>query len=324
MYNFTTETILNDLSKVKYLIGGLTANSNVTPFDPGVEATKKVLFIERLNKFIVAGTDDAVVGAIVYKKPAQAATLAQSRFTVPTPVAGTLYRVGLQITTNGYADGQFARDRVLYGKPFYVEAVSADTNATNLATALAAAFNKTFESYDNFVTASTSTAALIFTSDVNPFIQFKSIIYESIDPLSGVGTDITPTITVNAVGRAPFGDYTDLVKSHRLPTLDNYRPYGLNQEELPVVGATYDQYTLEYQTARGTMDISVVGGQATSKTSHIFWVNTSAPTVTRHTDNGTSGETGSYTWEQLLDAVGLDIWDIEAGTLVSVSPATEA
>jgi hypothetical protein len=322
MLNFTTETILNDLTKVSYLLGALSAPGSGVNWDPGIEVGKNAIFIKRLNKFVVNGTKEKIKNNIVYKREATPAVLATRLITIPTVVIGTLYRVGVQITTNGYADGQFARDRVTYGKPFYVEVIATATTDTVLATALANAWNTTFASYDNFVTATTSGADLIFTADTNPFIQFKSLILESINITTGVAVDLVATVSAGTPGTPPFGDYTDLIKSHRLPTLDNFRPYGLNQEELPVVGATYDQYSFEYLANRGSMGRSVVGQNADSKTTHIIWVNTSAPDVTLHI-TGTLNATGSYAFDEILQAIGITVTDPSDGSDITPSPVTE-
>lgn len=323
MFNFTTETILNDLSKVWTAFGAATVPASAVNWDPGIEAGKESLWIKRLNKFVVGGTFEGIKDGIVYKRVATAAALAQSRVTIPTVVVGTLYRVGVTLTTNGYASGMFARDRVTYGKPFYVEALATATTASVMATALANAWNAAFAPYDDFVTASTSTAALIFTADANPLIQIKSIVFESIDQTTGIATDAALTVTVNTVGKAAFGDYMDILKNHRLATIDNYRPFGLNQEELPVVGATYNEYTFKYVAQRGVTGQSIVGQQGTSETSHVIWVNTAAPNVTRHI-TGISSVTGSYDFDHILDAIGLDIFDPATGLQITITPVTEA
>jgi hypothetical protein len=307
MFNFTTETILNDLSKVTGIIGAKTDPGTGVVWDPGVEATKRALWIKKLNKFVVGGNFEGIKDSKVFKRVATAAALAQSRFTVPTVVVGTLYRVGVTLTTNGYASGMWARDRVLYGKPFYAEVLATATTASVMATALATAWNAAFAPYDDFVTASTSTAAFIITADQNPFIQIQKIVFESIDQTTGIATDLTPTVTVNTVGKAAFGDYMDIVKNHRLATIDNYRPFGLNQEELPVVGATYDEYTFKYVAQRGAMGQSVVGQSATSETNHVIWVNTSAPQLVLHI-TGTGAITGTYSFDEILQACGLTIY----------------
>lgn len=319
MFDYTTETILNDLEKVKYLLGALSAPNTGVDWDAGIEVGKKVLWIQKLNKFIIAGTDDKIVSSKIYKRAASAEQLATRSITIPAVTAGALYRVGVQIIVNGYADGQFARDRVLYGKPFYVEIVATETTDTVAATALANAWNTNFAAYDNFPVASTSGAALIFTSVGNPFIQFKEITLETINITSGVSTSITATVSAGTAGTPSFGSYKDLVRNHRLPTIDNYRKFGLNQEELPLENATYDQYTFEYLAARGNMGQSVVGEDSTSVTTHVLWVNTAAPDVVRHI-SGIAGDSGSYNFEEILKAIGVTI--INAATGATITPAT--
>lgn len=319
MFDYTTETILNDLTKVKNLLGALTAPGSGVAWDEGIEVGKKALWIQRLNKFIVGGTNDKIVGSKIYKRATSAEQLATRLITIPAVVTGSLYRVGVLLTVNGYVDGMFARDRVLYGKPFYVEIVATETTDTVAATALANAWNTGFANYKNFPVASTSGADLIFTSVGNPFVQFKEITLESINITSGVSTAIAATVSAGTAGVASFGTYIDLLRNHRLPTIDNYRKFGLNQEELPQENATYDQYTFEYLTARNQMGQSVVGETEVSVTTHVLWVNTAAADVVRHI-TGIAGDSGSYNFEEILKALGITI--INAATGGTITPAT--
>ena len=326
MFDFTTETILNDLSKVKYALGALTAPVSGVNWDPAIEATKKALVIERINKFIVGGTYDNIKGSKVYRRLATAAALSQTQVVIPTVVVGTLYRIGVQVTTNGYADGMFARDRTTYGKPFYVELLATATTAATAAAALAAAWNAAYQTYDNFIVASVPSGAnLTFTAVGNPFIDIQSVILESIDLITGTPTTVPAVVTNLVTGAASFGDFTDMIKNHRLPTLDNNRPFGENQEELPIMGATYTQYTFEYVTDRGTMGSSVVGDQSTSKTTHVFYVNNSAPRVSRHISGATALLTANYNFEEILKAVGLTVIDVTSGDVTAgIAVPTEA
>jgi hypothetical protein len=47
------------------------------------------------------------------------------------------------------------------------------------------------------------------------------------------------------------------------------------EDEMPVIGASYDQFVLTYRVDRGVMGLGAVGATATSETTHIFWVNAS-------------------------------------------------
>ena len=192
MFNYTTETIFNDLTKFSNVIGALTAPVSGVNWDPGVEVGKKALAVAKLNKFVIAGTNDKILNNKVYKRATTAEQLATRLITIPTVVIGTLYRIGVQITVNGYVDGQFARDRVTYGKPFYVEIVPTTTTDSDAATLFANAWNTSFINYVNFPIATTSGADLILTSVGNPYIQFKEITLVSIN-------DGNPLDTLNMI-----------------------------------------------------------------------------------------------------------------------------
>lgn len=287
MFNFTTETIIN--SATQY--AGVAADS-----DAGLPAGKTALWVKHVNKFIVANPTNGIVGpttedgtsgvttysSVIYKRAASAASQSVLTVTIPTTVVGTIYRLGITITANGYPVGMFARDRVLYGKPFYIEVTATSTTASVSATALKNAWNTVFASYENFPVATTSGANLILTTTV-PYLDFKSATLQSITfTTAGVENypvDETLTVVSNTSGNPAFGDYTWLLRNSRLPTIDNYRPFGLNQEELPVVGASYNQYTFQYKTDRGTMGQSVVGQTGDSLTTHVLWVRSDLVTA---------------------------------------------
>jgi hypothetical protein len=319
MFNYTTETIFNDLSKFSNVVGALTAPASGVNWDPGVEVGKVALAVAKLNKFVVAGTLERIQDGKIYKRTTSAEQLATRQITIPTVVVGNLYRIGVQITVNGYTDGQFARDRVTYGKPFYVEIVPTTTTDSDAATLFANAWNTSFSNYVNFPIATTAGADLIFTSVGNPFIQFKEITLVSINITSGIETPIAATVSAGTAGIPAFGTYTDMVRNHRLPTLDNYRKFGLNTEELPDPSSTYDEYSFQYYAERGPMGQSVVAEEAASLTTHIFWVKVGVVDVVRHI-TGIAGDSGSYSFEEILKALGITI--INAATGVTITPAT--
>jgi hypothetical protein len=90
-------------------------------------------------------------------------------------------------------------------------------------------------------------------------------------PADETGVFPDPTATI-VQGREGFGTYTHLMKDLRLPTAANTNWLAVNQEERPVPGALYNQYTIEYVKPRGIMGQSAVGMLATSSTLHVFYV----------------------------------------------------
>ena len=77
---------------------------------------------------------------------------------------------------------------------------------------------------------------------------------------------------VIANGKEGFGTYTYIMKNLRLPTLEALRFGSPTQDEMPVIGMLYNQYTLEYCKDRGIMGSDAVGDTVTSITHHVFFV----------------------------------------------------
>lgn len=71
-----------------------------------------------------------------------------------------------------------------------------------------------------------------------------------------------------------FGTYQQLMKDLRLPTAENDGPWSITaqQQELPIPGNKYVQYTLHYISCRGVLGGSAVGEVTHSKTTHVFFV----------------------------------------------------
>ena len=294
MFDFTTETIINSANQYAVVAAGA---------DAGVEAGKQALWIKMRNKFTALGTKDTIQDNLVFKRAATPAVLAQSRITIPATTVGSLYRVGVYVETPGYQDGMFARNSVTYGKPFFIELLAKATATAN-AQAIVDAWNKVYGSYNDFITATPSGAVLIFTADTNAFITLKNITFESLDAITGIPTDLGVVVTATTVGKPSFGDYLYLVKNNRLLTIDNYRPFGLGQEELPTAGASYNQYTFKYVAKRSALGQSAVGGSAESITTHVFWVR--ADLVGTPDPDGAGAGLGTA-WEGALGVLGLTI-----------------
>jgi len=64
------------------------------------------------------------------------------------------------------------------------------------------------------------------------------------------------------------------MKDLRLPTAENDGPWSITaqQQELPIPGNMYVQYTLHYISCRGVLGGSAVGEVTHSKTTHVFFV----------------------------------------------------
>ena len=103
-------------------------------------------------------------------------------------------------------------------------------------------------------------------------------------------TASTEAIALKVKGKNAFGTYSQIIKDLRLPTAANYQWLATRKVEVPVVGAIYDQYIIEYHAPANSHPLSVVGGQLDSHTTHVFWVKNDTELITA--------------WEKALTTVG--------------------
>ena len=120
--------------------------------------------------------------------------------------------------------------------------------------------------------------------------------------------DIDNPKIIVAQGIEGFGTFNHLQKDYRLPTQANGRWLRIDEDNYPIKGTIYNQYTIKVETDRGITGQSVVGQPGTSITTHIFWVPQSLAS-TFEAGLGLLGWTGNV-------AAGL-------GTNTPVAPSTD-
>lgn len=98
-------------------------------------------------------------------------------------------------------------------------------------------------------------------------------------------------------GRNGFGTYSQLLKDLRLPTAAHNHWLSVQKDEMPVVGALYTQYIINYYApSTANPSFTALGNRSMSETTHVFWVNMAAPAVD---ENGNPSTVGAE-WEKVL------------------------
>lgn len=70
-----------------------------------------------------------------------------------------------------------------------------------------------------------------------------------------------------------FGTYSQLLKDLRLPTAAHNSWLSVQKDEMPVVGAIYHQYIINYYApSTANPSFTAVGNRSMSETTHVFWV----------------------------------------------------
>jgi hypothetical protein len=274
MFQFTTTNVINsdkDLTTGKDL--WTTGEDSFT--------------VKRVNTFYA----DNVVA--VYKAPATEAELAKVTIDLTgLGTTGDTLRLALYIgLTQASQDSRYSNDMVLKGKPFTVDFVWKGT-ASDVAKKLAATIKK-YDLYvygekllkvsykDSFITIEATTEYQRFkTVNIEKFDkdayhgmgEYNAV--KTLDDITEVESNEEVTDSAEAVfaGKEGFGTYSFLLHNLRLPTSARTRAFGVNQDETPIVGATYDQYTLHYCADRGPLGLNAVGDTVKSVTTHVFFV----------------------------------------------------
>ena len=258
MFKYTNTIVLNSLKDV------------TTGLDKIVKGSDNIE-VRRVNKFLKSNV------SAMYKRAASDPVIGKAEFTITNPDAG-IYRLKLYIRLSGSQNSYYSNDFVFKGKPFVYEfkITSNSTTATDVAKEIKRVIDKIQAFYgDKYIKTEVAGDKLIIHG-VDEYQLFTEAKIQKLNtaannPLTNeVFEDVIEgTITKSVEG---FGTYTHILKDLRLPTIEARKFEAVNQEELPVPGAKYNQYIIEYKVDRGLFGGAAVGQQVTSKTTHVFYV----------------------------------------------------
>ena len=273
----------------------------------------------------------------IYYRPATDPQLAGFSFTPPTTPGH--YRIALYIRLQGSNNEYYANDYVFKGKPFYIEYIVKDGDS---AADIAARVQKITKKYMQMVYEQPLVKVTVDDSDVkfeaiDEYQRFTQIELQKWDDTIGLTNaccgnvggfakeaDIDSESSPFAwllddddnprKGKEGFGTYRFLIKNLRLPTADNLKWGSIMQNEMPVPGKKYDQYTIWYCRKVGIQGLDAVGDVTQSLTSHIFYVDTAISQYTSQTGGGEPEEKGFMA----------DLEALYSGDIITVTDTTEA
>lgn len=262
MFQYTNTIVLNSLKDV------------TTGLDKIVKGTDSIE-VRRVNKFLKENV------SAIHKRTASDPVIGKAEFTITNLDVG-IYRLKLYIRLSGSQNSYYSNDFVFKGKPFVYEfritsgPTSGPTSATDVAKEIKRVIDKIQALYgDKYIRTEVKNNKLIIHG-VDEYQLFTEAKIQKLNtaannPLTNeVYEDIIEgTITKSVEG---FGTYTHILKDLRLPTIEARRFEAVNQEELPIPGMKYNQYTIYYTVDRGLFGGAAVGQQVTSKTTHVFYV----------------------------------------------------
>ena len=284
MFQFTTTTIVNSLQDYndsnKNLIGEVKNGSTVIG-----------IHIKRDFKFLAANVE------AIYKRAAYDPEMAEATIDlteVTAPVEDTTFRIAVYIRLSGSQNSYYANDFVFKGKPFYIEFLwRVGETAANVAKKVIKVAKKYQQMvYEYQLLDITESAGVVTIKGTDEYQTLTKVDLEKFDVNAGPWQDgghvgeFIPVdtldeesvyhtgdiVTLVKQAKQGFGTYRNMIKDYRLPTAANTRWTKIIQDETPVVGAKYNQYTIVQCVNRGIMGGDAVGEVAKSKTTHVFFV----------------------------------------------------
>ena len=207
--------------------------------------------------------------------------------------AGDVLRLSIYVgLSQASQDSRYSNDMIYKGKPFSVDFVWQDT-AANSAKKLVETIKKySLLVYGEKLLTASNSGAFITIEATNEYQRFRRVDLEKFEktpdeyPYSGKYTVIKSLSDLASktsdqlngttegffAGKEGFGTYSFLLHNLRLPTSARTRAFGINQDETPIVGAKYNQYTIHYCANRGVLGLNAVGDTVKSVTTHVFYV----------------------------------------------------
>lgn len=220
----------------------------------------------------------------IFKRKGCKGTISTATFTPPIAPseagAEDFYRIELFMRLSGSQASTMATAATVYkSKPIHIEfKVAHGDGASTIADNMVKAVRFFQQNLYPYIKASKNKSNEVVISGTDEYEVFnKAELQKLVSATVSVYPDdqnqykkVSEAAIVN--GKEGFGTYTYIMKNLRLPTLEALRFGSPTQDEMPVIGMLYNQYTLEYCKDRGIMGSDAVGDTVTSITHHVFFV----------------------------------------------------
>ena len=289
--NFQTQTIINSNLDPDSGKGVVLFESKREKVD-GVE--KDIVRVKR-DFLFVKDNVDCIRRRKGYAAELCEATIDFTKLTsvVPTDHAVNYLRLDIYIGIEGAEPYIYSTPWYHKGKPFWVEFLAKKgDNAQALADRLEKTIksNHIFQVDKDLIKVANDGAGKITLTGATEYQRFRKVtlnIFEADANYANLVTELNPNevvasdaIALVTKGKNAFGTYSQIVKDLRLPTAANYQWLATRKVEIPIVGAVYNQYIIEYHAPANSHPLSVVGGRLDSHTTHVFWVKNDTELVT--------------------------------------------
>ena len=239
-----------------------------------------------------------------FKKP-NVVSITKALYTAPKLAKATLdlsylgktkgnFRIAMYIKlAQSSANSYYANDLVFKGKPLYIEFVWKDGEAASAVALKIKDIVKKYmlTVYEKDLVKVTVDGTKVEITAIDEYQRFTRVdieeyVKDATTPLYGAYEVVKSALTEDhkedaeydenftiEQGVEGFGTYQWILKNLRLPTAARTSWTAINADEVPVIGAKYNEYIIRYCVNRGIMGGDAVGEVTKSLTTHVFYVN---------------------------------------------------
>lgn len=276
MFQFTTTNVIN-------------SDKDLTTGKPLYEVKNDTLIVKRVANFKKENI------AAIYK--AAAVDPENAKVTIDltgvSATTGDVLRLSIYVgLSQASQDSRYSNDMIYKGKPFSVDFVWQDSAANSAKKLIETIKKYSLLVYGEKLLTASNSGAFVTIEATNEYQRFRRVELEKFEkapneyPYSGkytvikslsdlaskTSTELNGTTEGFFAGKEGFGTYSFLLHNLRIPTSARTQAFGINQDETPIVGAKYNQYTIHYCANRGVLGLNAVGDTVKSVTTHVFYV----------------------------------------------------
>lgn len=320
MFNFTTTHVVNS---------NFDFSTNKALWSLGKDKDENVcLHIKGVNNFKAPNVTK------IYKAPYTEPKMAQVEidFNAITGLSkGDTLRLSIYIRlTQADQSSYYANDTQFKGRPFTVEMPWLGNATDTLKNAVKVIRKYGLLVFEKELLKTTIKGTKLVLTATTEFQRFHTIklekYVENENPFAEAWEEIDGVVNVVEKGQEGFGTYGWVLRNIKLPTNAHTQAFAPKQDEMPVPGAHYTQFTIHYCVNRGPLGLNAVGDTVKSVTTSVFYVNDAL--LTEAGIDGAEGfdttEEGEFATEvnlelalkRLATAAGADVWE-------EVVPVTE-
>lgn len=280
MFQFTTTTVIN------------SAKDYTNPSVELFKGDSKYFDVKRVNRFKVKNIRSVYKQDPVAQSNAKATIDMSKVKTVLTTSKATkgTFRVEIYVhLAQSNNNPLYSNTWVVKGRPWTFEFSATSTEDAGAIVDKVIKMIKKFKLFtmDTEQLKATKEGTKLALTAQDPYQIFSKVELQYFDPNIGTTTGCcTPrgeyapvenygvtNVASITPGNEGFGTFEWIMRNLRLPTAEQTRWNALYQDDRPMVGATYTQYTLEYCENRGILGGDAVGEETKSVTTHVFFVN---------------------------------------------------